>query len=116
MRNALLIAIAVLLALLEWQVYQQGSMLESMQNDLEDIGAYLEDLQQQSEDETSGPDTSGGVVRGSDRSEDSWIRARRERGGRKYPAFQQPANSLPNRVTSSAWPPPAVSPARPPGV
>lgn len=68
MRNSLLIAIAVLLALLEWQVYRQGSMLESIQNDLDDIGAYLDDLQQQSEDETSGSGTSGGVVRGSDRS------------------------------------------------
>ena len=80
MRNSLLIAIAVLLALLEWQVYQQGSMLESIQNDLDDIGAYLDDLQQQSEDETSGSDTSGGVVRGSDRSGASRIKPRQYRG------------------------------------
>lgn len=80
MRNSLLIAIAVLLALLEWQVYQQGSMLESIQNNLDDIGAYLDDQQQQSEDETSGSDTSGGIVRGSDRSGALWIRPRQYRG------------------------------------
>jgi len=79
-RNSLLIAIAVLLALLEWQVYQQGSMLESMQNDLEDIGAYLEDMQQQSEDETSGAGASDGVVRGSDRSGQAWMRTPQYQG------------------------------------
>ena len=80
MRNALLIAIAILLALLEWQVYQQGSTLESIQDDLDDIGAYLEDLQQQSDDETSGTGSSGGVVRGSDRSGQAWIRTPQYRG------------------------------------
>jgi hypothetical protein len=79
-RNALLFTIAILLALLKWQVYQQGSTLEIIQNDLDDIGAYLEDLQQQSEDDTSGAGSSDGVVRGSDRPGGIWIQPQQDQG------------------------------------